>query len=151
MRRTALILLALGGAWIVACNGGKPQEEVKKPAQHVVTNPNGMSEMSLIMEEWYNAMLVMKSRLEAGTLVETAEPIKTAEMATAQTSKQNIHGEMLDGFTESFVLNYQAIAKGKTIAEQSRTFNLAVVACINCHEQYCQGPIVRIKKLSVKL
>jgi hypothetical protein len=34
-------------------------------------------------------------------------------------------------------------------AEQVKYYNLVVGKCINCHENYCSGPLKRIRKLSI--
>lgn len=116
-----------------------------------ITNPNGMSEMSLIMEDWYNQLAEYSKSLKAGDQIKTFVPLDEKNIYTAEVSKEkdNVHGEQFNAFTESFFYNYNNIGKGKNYAEQVEAFNLSVTACINCHEQHCQGPIVRIRKLTV--
>lgn len=122
---------------------GRQQEEV--------TNPNGMSEMSQIMEDWYKQLDIYSSELKAGKKVQEVTPLDEKKIFTAKVSKNkdNVHGEAFDGFTNSFFYNYHEIGKAATYEEQLKAFNLTVQSCINCHEQHCQGPIVRIKKLKV--
>jgi hypothetical protein len=138
--KSFIVCLGLG---IVLFSCGRDQQEI--------TNPNGMSEMSLIMENWYKQLDVYSKDLKAGKMTADYAPLDEKKIFTARVSKSkdNVHGPAFDGFTNSFFYNYHEIGKAVTYEEQVKAFNLTVQSCVNCHEQHCQGPIVRIKKLTV--
>lgn len=122
----------------------KPQDERK------ITNPNGMSEMSLIMEDWYKYMKFAGDDLKQGRKAMRIHSIEDKNIFTAKTSKKNIHGKEFDAFVHGFYYNYSQISKASSFNEQVEEFNLTVNSCINCHQQFCHGPLGRIKKLIVK-
>lgn len=140
MLRVFFICLVIAGI-VISCGGNEQK----------VTNPNGMSEMSQIMEDWYNQLETYAKQLKSGKKIETFVTLDQQKIYTAEVSKEkdNVHGEQFDGFTDSFFYNYNSVSTAPTYEEQVKAFNLTVKACINCHEQHCQGPIVRIKKLTV--
>lgn len=136
----------------MACGGHEEKSAENNTTQVKVTNPNGMSEMSLIMEKWYQQLEVYTKQLKAGKMLDQFVELDHQKIYTAEVSKEkdNVHGEQFDAFTDAFFYNYDNIGKAQTFEEQVKHFNLAVTSCINCHEQHCQGPIVRIKKLKVQ-
>lgn len=130
---------------LLACTSPKPKT-ANEHQKNTVTNPNGMSEMSILMEEWYASLQNTYTQIKNGKLA-PVNPIPTQEVFKAKTSKSNVHGEQFDAFAESFLYNFESVQKATTLEEQSKAFNLSVTSCINCHEQFCHGPLVRIKKL----
>lgn len=140
-------ILALIALVLVSCS----DKEKEKPMTKEVTNPNGMSEMSLIMEKWYTSMKSIAMTLNEGNVSKEITEINEQTIFTAKTSKENIHGKEFNAFVETFFYNYNEISKASSYAAQVEQFNLTVKSCINCHEQFCHGPIVRIRKLAVKV
>ena len=133
-----------------SCSTKDTEIEDKKSTTNEITNPNGMSEMSLIMEDWYTSMKAISVNLNEGKLCNEISTIEEEKIFKAKTSKENIHGKEFDAFVENFFFNYKEISKASTVSAQVDQFNLTVKSCINCHEQFCHGPIVRIRKLTVK-
>ena len=127
-------------------------EEKETSVKHVVINPNGMSEMSLIMEDWYVDMKNISDVLRDGKMYSRNTPnMEKRNIYKAKTSKENIHGKEFDAFVQSYYYNYSQISNASSWGEQRDEFNLTVTTCVNCHQQFCHGPIVRIKKLFVKI
>lgn len=126
----------------------RPKVICKEP---VITNPNGMSEMSIIMEEWYTNLENIFQKLSSGKQLNNIPDTEVDDIYKAQTSKPNVHSEQFDAFVRSYYYNYSQLSKAGSIKEQISEFNLTVRSCLNCHEQYCHGPMVRIKKLVLKV
>lgn len=148
----SLVLVCLVAVW--SCGEQKQESNTGNTTnaqQTKVTNPNGMSEMSLIMEDWYTVLEKYAEQLRENKKIDDFKTLDHEKILTAEVSKEkdNVHGEQFDAFSESFFYNYDNIGTSASYDEQVQRFNLAVKACINCHEQHCHGPIVRIKKLTV--
>ncbi len=136
--------------FVYACSSEKEKKEktvCAKPGE--VTNPNGMSEMSQIMEDWYTSMKIISEELRAGRMVKNVTSFDEQKVLVAKTTKTDLKKEQFEAFSHSFFYNYNEIVKASSLEDQRDKFNLTVTACVNCHEQYCHGPMVRIKKLSV--
>lgn len=142
---------------LFSCGNNKEEEKTtktdssascSKPSE--ISNPNGMSEMSLIMEEWYSELKKVNEELKQGRKAETVRGFDFEKVKTAKTSKQDVHGDVFNGFVDAFAVNYNSIQSAATVEEQIKQFNLTITACVNCHEQHCHGPLVRINKLRIK-
>lgn len=134
---------------LMACGGEEKKPTEEKVGDIVVTNPNGMSEMSIIMEEWYQVLLKYSKQLRDNYEISSFETIRQKDIYKAKTSKEGVHGEQFNNFVENFFYNFNEIENTISYGEQVAQFNLAVTSCINCHQQYCHGPIERIQKLKV--
>ena len=135
--------------FLISC-GEKTEEEKVDSSKSTVTNPNGMSEMSMIMEDWYTDMKNISDVLKTGKMYSVNTPtMETRNIYKAKTSKDNIHGKQFDAFVQSYYYNYGQISNASSWKEQVDEFNLTVTVCTNCHMEFCPGPIVRIKKLEV--
>lgn len=143
---TIVILILL---FVYACSSHeeKKVEACKKPGE--VTNPNGMSELSQIMEEWYAALKAAGDSIKAGKLAKEIPAFDEKKPLTAQTSQPDMRKDNFGPFLEQFFYNYNNLRKATDGYTQASEFNLTVKACVNCHEQYCHGPIVRINKLRI--
>ncbi|HYG53184.1 MAG TPA: hypothetical protein VD905_19930 [Flavobacteriales bacterium] len=148
--RYTFIFICTTLLFVYACSssdGKKDTENCQKPT--AVTNPNGMSEMSQIMEDWYAAMKTAGDSIRAGKMATNIPEFDKQKALNAQTSKTNMKKENFDSFTETFFFNYTNFRKATDGYQQAMEYNLTVKACVNCHEQYCHGPLVRIKKLAI--
>jgi cytochrome c553 len=149
MQSKISVILAI--LFLVSCATKDDDKNEQTKSEIKVTNPNGMSEMSLIMEEWYNSMKIISDELKAGHKVEEVPTINQDGIFSAKTSKPNVHGNEYNAFVETYFYNYNQLKKSGSLQQQTNDFNLTVTSCVNCHEQFCHGPIVRIKKLAVKV
>lgn len=108
-------------------------------------NPNGDSELALLMRAMFDDGLKMKTQLQNGEMPALSvafEKIHTAtptEPGKSSTPEYQVHA-----------LSYeQAVKALKTAApgEAEASYTRMVDACMNCHRAICPGPMVRIKKL----
>ena len=108
-------------------------------------NPNGDTELALLMRNMYEDGLKMKGKIKKGEMPELVldfERIHTAqatEPEKAASVEYKVHG-----------LSYlQAINALKNAHKNDleKSYTNMVDACMNCHRALCPGPMVRIKKL----
>lgn len=106
-----------------------------------------MSPMASLMEQMYVHNQVTKNKIlkgEAiGTFPEYFLNIHTAEF-TDETDNDIFFKTNAKLFIEAQRLLY---AETENV---NKNYNLAIDACITCHEKKCGGPIPRIKKLYLK-
>jgi cytochrome c556 len=108
-------------------------------------NPNGDSELSLLMRAMYEDGLKMKSQVENGKHPKPSvdvEQILTAE-ATDPERQKTPH---FDAFAQSYLQAVKALQNARP-EEAEQHYNGMVNACMSCHKAICPGPTVRIKKL----
>ena len=105
------------------------------------------SQMAGLMEQFYAENKRIKERIENGESLGTFpayfETIHEAVL-TDPKDRDTFFNEQAKNFIEAQQLIYENDENVKN------HFNLAIDACIQCHQQKCLGPISRIKKLYIK-
>ena len=109
-------------------------------------NPNGDSELAILMREMYDDALQMKrdiatdktpnpklKDLDRMLHIEATEPEK-------QTTPE------FKAFAHSYIQAIEAM-DGKDALEREKLYDAAIMSCKNCHEALCPGPLVRVEKL----
>lgn len=108
-------------------------------------NPNGDSELALLMRLMYEDGIKVKAQIQKGekpTIEFDFEKIHTAQA----TDPAKMKTPEFDAFASSYVQAVNAYQNaGKE--EAGTYFNGIVTACMNCHNAVCPGPRVRIKKM----
>lgn len=111
-------------------------------------NPNGDSELALLMREMTahleSEKKLMESGAEPGAMPEGFNKILTA---TPSDAKQK--SEHFDGFAKMYLEALNAY-HNSTKENHKFAYNNLVKSCISCHENECPGPIKRIQKLMVE-
>lgn len=134
-----VVLLLLSLLFVVACNNSGKQVKV--------INPNGDSELALLMREMYEDGQRMKKEVMAGKKPEILEKfvaIHTADATEPEKASSPEYKMYADAYLNSLELMRQA-----TTDDLSTSYEAMVQSCMNCHEVLCPGPIVRIKKLQL--
>ena len=114
----------------------------------IQSNPNGDSELALLMREMFNDGMRMKKQIEKGDELEVLarfNKIHTAQATEpdkAASKKYKLYADEYLNMLEQL----RASPKGAT----ETLFQGLVESCMNCHRAFCPGPIVRIKKLYLK-
>lgn len=106
-----------------------------------------MSEMAALMEQMYVDNMRLKGRIMDGDTIGSFPQYFLKIHASAMTDESEndaFFKEQAAKFLKAQQLVYTDSINAK------KHFNEAVSTCIKCHEQKCEGPIVRIKKLYIK-
>lgn len=119
----------------------KKQEEKKEFKMYE------MSEMAALMEQMYVDNQRLKERITNGDTIGTFPKHFMnihASVMTDPTDNDAFFKEQAAKFLKAQELIYKDTLNAK------KHFNEAVSSCVACHEQKCEGPIPRIKKLYIK-
>lgn len=139
LRLPAVFLaLALGG-YLLSCTA----QAAKNDAPPL--NPNGDSELALLMRAMFDDALLMKQQIEEGKPPRPGldyQKILTAEAtepAKAASDTYKVHAL-------SYLQTIKALQQADA-AQASTLYNNMVNSCMGCHQALCPGPTVRIRKL----
>jgi hypothetical protein len=137
MRKSWIVICLLTG--IIVTMGTSCADKPKS------LNPNGDSELALLMREMHTDGMKTKQQLLDGKTPDisvkyeklfTAKATEPAKVATPEyTAYATIYETAVKNFLER---------RGN---EQVDSYKTMVDACMNCHQQICPGPMVKIKKL----
>jgi len=117
----------------------------KPTTQSVNPNPDGDSEMSLLMREMLNDALRMKKAVEAGQKPKLLRSFIELETAEA-TRESKVDNDEFRAFTDHYLDLLQRFERS-SVAESSSIYTGMIQTCMNCHAAVCPGPMVRIKQL----
>lgn len=111
-------------------------------------NPNGDSELALLMRDMFNDGMRMKQQIEKGDQLEVLK--KFEEIHTAQaTEPEKAASPKFKMYADAY-LNMIEQLKVSSPEDTKVLFNGLVESCMNCHRALCPGPMVRIKKMYLK-
>ena len=119
-------------------------------------NPNGESELALLMRDLHLNTFDIKKKLfltdsteEKKLNTEFIKKFKYNYLAikTAQPTEGNLREDGLyNGYADLYINSSKKFLENKT----KKNYNLMVSSCIQCHEQFCLGAIGKINKLYFK-
>lgn len=150
--RKLLLLSILCAIVFAGCekksNTNKPAEVVKeKTAEKKEFKMYDMSEMAALMEQMYVDNMRLKERITSGDTIGNFPQHFLKIHASAMTDESE-NDAFFKEQAAKFLKAQELIYKDSVNAKMH--FNDAVSSCVKCHEQKCEGPIPRIKKLYIK-
>lgn len=133
--RTLTILLVLA---LAACAEYAPGVDARR-------DPNGVSELALLMREMTSDMERLRARIHNGEHAASEASIDHLFSANA-TEPEKAASEAFKVFGESY-LHVAHTLEHTPDSLQGKVYDQLVQACANCHQTLCPGPLVRIEKL----
>jgi hypothetical protein len=108
-------------------------------------NPNGDSELALLMRAMYDDLAQVKAAIARGEQPVLA--VAHADLLTAAaTEPEKAASPTYQVFARSYLQTLQALEQGE-IAQASALFKGVVDSCMGCHTALCPGPKMRIRHL----
>lgn len=146
-----LALFALS-AGLVQCSGNKTEEKsMAKDSSSSCTkpvNPNGDSELALLMRNMLQSAKSMKELVKEGKMPEKF-PEEFLKIHTAKPTDSETKKASFDGFASNYINNLQTFYASPK-EELTKNYNAVVNACVSCHLEHCPGPLTAINKLKIE-
>ena len=138
------------GILINACsNNQKPASEAKSTdssAAQTIKDPNNPKPMALMMRQMAANADSMKAKLLRGESLDSLSfPFIRFDLVEP-TDKNVLEPQF---FKNADVFKSAHKAAFEHPKEQKKYYNLMINACISCHENYCSGPLRRIRKMPI--
>ncbi len=131
---------------LAACQGESEQGEPATIAEKKDINPNGSSELALMMREMHEAAVAAKAEIEKGQT--PGITVDFAHMTEAEpTNPKMIAFEEFEPLAKSYITAMQALATAEDSTQAAQAYTTVINTCMSCHEVSCKGPIPRIKRL----
>lgn len=108
-------------------------------------NPNGDSELALLMRQMFEDGERVRAQVKEGKPVDIQVDFEKIMTAKA-TDPAKMQGPDYPAFAGAYVEAMKALRDAPP-AEAQDKYSEVVATCMNCHQQSCPGPMVRIKKL----
>jgi microcompartment protein CcmL/EutN len=136
---TIKVLLLFWAFHMISC-----QQSQNRPL-----NPNGDSELALLMRAMYEDGERMKEHLESGKIPKPMADVEALLTAEA-TEPDKVATQEYKAFAESYIA-LTASLKEADAESAPELYKNMVDMCMTCHKSMCPGPMVRIEKLYTDL
>ena len=111
-------------------------------------NPNGDSELALLMRNMMSSSKNLKEMIQQGNLPKEF-PEEFLKIHEAKPTDSDTKKESFDGFADNYIVNLQALYNSPK-EDLKKNYNAVVAACVSCHSQHCPGPLKAINKLKIE-
>ncbi len=108
-------------------------------------NPNGDSELALLMRDMYNTSDNLRIEVERGR-VTSKFPQRFNEMHSALATEPSVKNKTFSILADDYLKGLKILYSSSQEKLKSN-YNESVQKCISCHENFCPGPIQKITKL----
>lgn len=135
---TSIVLLLM--YFMLSCTSINKEQSEKPPL-----NPNGDSELALLMRDMFDEGMRMKQDILDGKkprVLKKFETIHTAEATEPEKANTDAFRIMADVYLASL-----KDLKNASKEERYERYQNVVQSCMSCHQAMCPGPIVKIKKM----
>ena len=144
--------MPLGLIWIPPVNHSRIPTKQAPIDWHLPTTvslPKDKSELAFYMRNLYNDLKANKKRIKNGEeALEVEWAMKYANLITVTPTDSKNSGPVFEAFAGKFMLDlkaYQDADKNGNL----EIYNGMIQSCLNCHAQYCKGPMGAIRKLKM--
>lgn len=110
-------------------------------------NPNGDSELALLMRNMMHSSENMKEMIRQGKLPDKF-PEEFLKIHTAKPTDAGTKKASFDAFATNYINNLELLYKSPK-EELTQNYNAVVNACVSCHMEHCPGPLKAINKLKI--
>ena len=118
----------------IACNEAPPP-----------INPNGDSELALLMRQMYDEGEIMKQKIMEGKKHKVPTAFQNILSAEA-TEPAKVNTQEYKNFADAYLSTLEKYTRTSGL-EAKEAYHDMVESCISCHKSVCPGPVVKIKKL----
>ena len=137
---SALVVTILLMLVVVACSQRNEPQETKRPI-----NPNGDSELALLMRDMFEESDSLKKRIMGGQSLSGLK--KYEEIHSAIPTDPKVIGPVFKSFASAYIESIRKLESSDSSTVFN--FNRMVDRCMSCHTEFCQGPKKRIKQLYI--
>jgi hypothetical protein len=110
-----------------------------------IFNPNGDSELALLMRNMYDDGMVTKQQMLEGKNPEVR--VKYHRLHTAKaTQPEKVATPNFDAFASAYEVAVNSFLESDA-SHRAESYHSMIDACMNCHQDICPGPTRKIKHL----
>lgn len=142
-----LFLLSFIVVVVFSCS---QQEKEQSSSKKEVYNPNGDSELALSMRQSFEQTEQIKHAIEQGDFTIPEGYVENLQLFHSATpTDPDVKNELFTQFSNSLYLIANDLVSSSDLNQRKEVYQTLISTCISCHQKFCPGPIVRIKKLNL--
>ena len=124
------------------------QEDSNEYQSNWSVNPNGDSELALLMRDMFDEGMALKQQIKEGKKPKLISSFETIHSAKA-TEPEKAASPEYKVYADAYLASLNAL-KSASLDDAPQAYNGMVQSCMACHSALCPGPKVKIKKLFIK-
>ena len=136
------ILISISVILFISC-----QNKVDNQSCDIPINPNGDSELSILMRDMIKDSEQAKKQIELGEKPNFLINYEKLHSAKATDPKLRENGSYTN-LSNAYLASIKNLKESDDLYEEK--YNNLIQECVNCHMSFCPGLIKRIKKLKIK-
>jgi hypothetical protein len=145
---SAIIVTTLVFAACSEDSASKNNEQIKEEnCSSPKVNPNGDSELALLMRSMTKNFTSVKAEVVKGNLPGEF-PKEILTIHTAKPTDENTKKESFIVFADNYIKNATLFYTSNN-ANLKQNYNNVITSCYNCHSEHCPGPLTVISKLKL--
>lgn len=141
-----IFLLTVFVLFLFGCETEPGETDVLQKQETASLNPNGDSELALLMRAMADEFTAVKKVIEEGGEIGDISDFNS--IYTAIPTKESMKENGFQAFAQAFLFSVDEL-KNSEPAQRSEAYKGVVNACMNCHEVSCHGPMRRIEKMYI--
>lgn len=110
-------------------------------------NPNGTSELAILMRQMTDHAEKIKIKIEQGEPLDSF-PQSQRKIHAAVPTDSAVHTTVFSSLATHYLSSLEQLYASSE-AGRTNTYNTLVNSCIACHNEFCKGPVKRIKKMFI--
>ena len=138
-------VIAIIGAAFLICFSGCVDNVQKDSTVSQIFNPNGDSELALLMRDMFDDGMQVKQQLLNGGSPQIRSDFQKIHTAQA-TQPEKVSTPNYTAFGQAYESAANAFLESDPNSKPE-AYQAMVTACMSCHKSICPGPMVKIKKL----
>lgn len=141
---TVLLVTVL---FLAQCSNGEKANSEGAACTKKPLNPNGDSELAVLMREMKSSSESLKEKVKQGNLPEKF-PEEFLKIHSAKPTDSDTKKASFDGFANNYLDNLKILYHSPK-QDLTRNYNAVITACANCHSEHCPGPLKAINQLKI--
>lgn len=145
-----IFLLSMISVFVFACSQQTEADASSESSEFLhpdsIVNPNGDSELSLVMRHMHFEADKISKQIENGEEIDLSKFRSLAiRIQSAVPTDSSVLDEDYYNFSETILAQVENVSGGDAFE-----FNSLVGTCVACHRNTCPGPITKINKLMIE-
>lgn len=147
--KSIILALSVVGLMLSCSNEKAENQPSEVNRNHQSLNPNGDSELALLMRSMTTYMEVIKDSLQKEAPIPECPTEFGALMVAKETEGMIKDRNHFNAYADQWLsdLNQVCTSSG---SQRNKAYERLRSSCLNCHQSYCQGPIPKIQRLSIQ-
>ena len=153
MLRTGIVFICFATILALGCMQEETEATAEPiaentPEQAAPLNPNGDTELALLMRAAFEDGMAMKAAIKNGEIPESHLDLSNLYSLDAAEPKK-VASDEYKAYAAMYEAAHEALNEADNKEEKIAAYKTIVSSCETCHKAMCPGPLVKIKKMKI--